>query len=60
MLQEVRPVCKTRNQFASNAWNPYLFTGRESPLKKRMVQQLFADYTEKSELKADRSTRCAT
>jgi integrase/recombinase XerD len=27
---------------------PYLFTGREGPLKKRMVQQLFKDYAEKA------------
>jgi integrase len=27
---------------------PYLFTGREGPLKKRMVQKLFVDYTEKA------------
>jgi integrase len=27
---------------------PYLFTGREGPLKKRMVQQLFADYAKKA------------
>jgi integrase len=27
---------------------PYLFTGREGPLKKRMVQQLFKDYAKKA------------
>jgi integrase len=27
---------------------PYLFTGREGPLKKRMVQLLFADYAQKA------------
>jgi integrase len=30
------------------AEGPYLFTGREGPLKKRMVQQLFKDYAEKA------------
>jgi integrase len=30
---------------------PYLFTGREGPLKKRMVQTLFANYAKKAGIK---------
>src|SRR5215216_4296758 len=30
---------------------PYLFTGREGPLKKRMVQKLFADYARTAGIK---------
>jgi site-specific recombinase XerD len=46
IVRDIPPLCLLKMATVEFG-EAYLFTGREGPLKKRMVQQLFAGYAEK-------------